>query len=113
MHEMSLVESLKITLEEQARIHDFKSVKTVWLEVGPFSNVEPESLLFCFDVVMKDSIAQGARLEIIRPPGQGWCMSCMTEVAVNDRTAPCPLCEGGPVIPQGGDALRIHELEVD
>lgn len=113
MHEMSLIESLRNTLEEQASIHNFKKVKTVWLEVGPFANVEPESLSFCFDVVMKGSIAAEARLEVITPPAVGWCLHCMTEVTLTERTAPCPLCQDGPVIAQGGDSLRIQELEVE
>ncbi|HYD32855.1 MAG TPA: hydrogenase maturation nickel metallochaperone HypA [Azospirillaceae bacterium] len=112
MHEMSLTESMREVIGDQARVHGFTRVKTVWLEVGPFSNVEVEALRFCWDVVMKDSPAEGAVLEIIRPEGRGLCLGCAAELTVTDRTEPCPKC-GGVVFAQGGDDLRIKELEVE
>ena len=77
MHEMSLCEGILRVIEDHATTQDFHKVKTVWLEVGVLAGVEVEALRFGFDVVMKDSIAEDARLEIIQVPGQAWCMSCM------------------------------------
>lgn len=112
MHEMSLTESMRDLIDAQARTHGFSRVKTVWLEIGPFANVEVEAIRFCWDVVMKGGVADGAALEIERPEGHGVCLGCMADVVVADRTDPCPTC-GGPVFAQGGDDLRIKELEVE
>ena len=60
MHEMSLAEGIRQIVEDAGRAQGFRKVKTVVLEIGQLSSVEPEALAFCFDVVMKDSIADGA-----------------------------------------------------
>ena len=86
--------------------------QAVWLEVGALAGVETEALRFGFDVVMKDSIAQDAKLEIIPVAGQAWCMACMKNVAIQQRYDSCPECGGHQLQVNGGEELRIKELEV-
>jgi hydrogenase nickel incorporation protein HypA/HybF len=69
MHEISLCESILDIINERAAQDRFSKVKRVRLEVGPFSSVEPEALRFGFDVVMRGSVAEGAKLEIGVLPG--------------------------------------------
>ncbi|MCR6631626.1 MAG: hydrogenase maturation nickel metallochaperone HypA [Magnetospirillum sp.] len=114
MHEMSLTEGVVRILEEQAAAYGFAKVKTVWLEIGEMSNVDPDSMLFCFDAIAKGSpVAAEARLEIVRVPGQGFCLSCGKQVAVANRFDPCPECGGFGLRITAGDEMRIKELEVE
>ena len=113
MHEMSLCEGVLRVIEEQAVMQNFHKVKTVWLEVGALAGVEVDALHFGFDVVMKDSIAAGAGLEIIDVPGQAWCAQCMKKVAIQQRFDACPDCGGYQLQINGGEELRIKELEVE
>ncbi len=113
MHEMSLCEGILRVLEEQAQAQQFKRVKTVWLEIGSLSSVEVEALRFGFDVVMKDSLAEGARLEIIDVPGQAWCMQCMKPVTIRQRYDACDDCGGHQLQVTAGEEMKIKELEVD
>lgn len=114
MHEMSLTEGVVRILEDQAATHGFSKVKTVWLEIGELSNVDPESMLFCFDAVAKGSpVAAEAKLEIVRVAGQGFCLSCGESVAVSNRFDPCPKCDGFGLRITAGEEMRIKELEVE
>ena len=76
MHEMSLAEGIVQLVEDAVRADGCVRVRAVWLEIGQLAAVEKESLRFCFDAVTRDTVAEGARLEIIETPGQGWCMKC-------------------------------------
>ncbi|HHO59375.1 MAG TPA: hydrogenase maturation nickel metallochaperone HypA, partial [Thiotrichales bacterium] len=76
MHEMSLCEGVLQVLETEARKQGFNKVKAVWLEIGELSSVEPDAMLFSFDVVTRSSLADGARLNIVNVPGTAWCMYC-------------------------------------
>ena len=113
MHEMSLAESVLQIIEDTARAEGYARVKTVWLEIGQLAMVEKESMRFCFDVVTRDSIAQGARLEIIETAGQGWCMECARTVAVTARYEACPHCGSVQIEVTGGEEMRVKELEVE
>ena len=113
MHEMALCESLIGVIEEQAGVHDYKRVKTVFLEVGMFSCVEPEALRFSFDLVARGTLAEGAALEIIETRPEAWCLACSQTVQIEKRFDPCPDCGSYQLQFSGGDDLRIKELEVD
>ena len=113
MHEMSLAEGVLQIIEDSAKSNAFTRVKTIWLEVGQLAGVETEALRFCFDAVTRDTLAQGAQLEIIETAGAGWCLSCNQAVAVTARYEPCPLCGGFPVEITGGTEMRVKELEVE
>ena len=112
MHEMSLCEGILQVLEDNAKEQGYSRVKTVWLEIGELSGVEIEAMRFGFDAVMRNSLADGAKLEIIRLPGQAWCMQCSKNVVVKQRFDECPDCGSYQLQVTGGDEMRIKELEV-
>jgi hydrogenase nickel incorporation protein HypA/HybF len=113
MHEMSICEGILQVLEQQAGPQGYRRVKTVWLEIGGLAGVEVDALRFGFDVVMKGSLAENARLEIIDIPAEAWCMQCSKAVPVKQRFDACPYCQGHQLQVTGGEQLRIKELEVD
>jgi len=113
MHEMSLTEGVVDILVEEGRRQKFSRVKTVWLEIGALSGVEPQAMEFCFDVVARGTVAEGAKLEIVRPPGEGYCLDCETKVALAERFGACPDCGQHHVQMTGGDEMRVKELEVE
>lgn len=113
MHEMSLADGVFQLIEDSAKANGFLRVKTVWLEVGELAGVEVEAMRFCFDSVVKGTLADGARLEIIITQGEGHCFGCGKTVPIRLRHDPCPLCGGYPVEPTGGLEMRVKELEVE
>jgi hydrogenase nickel incorporation protein HypA/HybF len=112
MHEMSLAEGVLQLIEDAARQQSFAKVTAVWLEIGQLAGVEVEAMRFCFDAVVRDSIAAGARLEIIATPGSGWCMHCAETVAIAELYDACPSCGQYQVQANGGMEMRVKELEV-
>ena len=113
MHEMSICEGILQVLELEAGRQGFQRVKGVWLEIAPLAGVEAEALRFCFDAVVRGTLAEHAQLAIIETPGQGVCLQCSQMVPVRQRYDPCPLCGGYGVRITRGEELRIKELEVE
>lgn len=113
MHEMSLAEGVLQVIEDSARSNGFTQVKTVWLEIGELSGADVEAMRFCFDAMVKGTLAEGARLEIVATEGQGHCLACGQTVHIQLRYDPCPLCGGYPVEPTGGLEMKVKELEVE
>ncbi len=113
MHEMSLAENMLQIIEESARTQNFQRVRTVVLEIGALSAVEPDAMRFCFDAVTRGSIAEGARLEILDRPGEGWCTECSKTVLLRERFGLCPECGGARVEITSGNEMRVKELEVE
>lgn len=113
MHEMSLAEGVLQIVEDAAREQGFLRVRTVVLEIGQLSSVEPEAMRFCFDAVACGTLAEGAQLEVVEVPGEGLCFSCGKTVPLAALYDPCPACGGYPVQATGGTGMRVRELEVE
>ncbi len=113
MHEMSLAEGVLQLVEETARREGAKRVKLVVLEIGRMSSVQPEALSFCFDVVTRNSVLEGAALEIVDVPGAGWCMQCAATVPMTELYGSCPTCGSYQVQPTGGTEMRVREIEIE
>jgi hydrogenase nickel incorporation protein HypA/HybF len=113
MHEMSLCESVLRILEQQAHVQHFTRVTKVHLEIGMLACVEAEAMRFGFSAVTQGTLAEGARLDIIRVSAEAWCLSCNRVVPVHVRFDTCPSCGHELLSPNGGDELRIKELEVE
>ncbi len=112
MHEMSLAESIVQIAEETARQNGAKRVSMVTLEVGQLAGVELEALRFCFDAASRSSLVEGARLEILQPPGQAWCMPCGEQVVVAALADSCPRCGSYQLQVNGGNELKVREIEI-
>jgi hydrogenase nickel incorporation protein HypA/HybF len=113
MHEMSLAEGILQIVEGAAAQQGFSRVTEVRLEIGALSGVEVEALSFCMDVVLKGSVAEGARVEMERIPGQGWCLGCGETVTINALYDECPLCGSYQVQATGGTEMRVKDLLVE
>jgi hydrogenase nickel incorporation protein HypA/HybF len=113
MHEMSLAESVLRIIEDEALAQRFRRVRSVTLEIGRLAAVEPEAMRFAFSAVMRDTVADGARLELLVIPGQGCCADCGAVMQMDDPLALCAQCGSGRVHVTGGDRMRVLELEVE
>ena len=113
MHEMTLAESVLDVIEDYASREGCLRVKTVRLEIGKLSSVEPEAMRFCFDAVAHGTLAEGAVLDIIELDGSAWCFDCKRQVPVEARTDPCVACGGFSLQVTEGTLMRVKEMEVE
>ena len=112
MHEMALAQSMLEIVEQAAREDGARRVAAVRIEIGALSHVEPDALRFCFDVVTRGSLANGARLDVEITPGAAWCMPCGMTVPLARVGESCPRCGSYQLAVSNGDAMRVIEIEV-
>ncbi len=112
MHEMALAQSVVEAIEAQAGRHAFNRVERIVLEVGALSCVDPHALEFGFEAVSRNTLAQGARLEIRTPPGRARCFGCDQDVEIARRGDGCPLCGSHQLVVTSGDEMKVKEMEV-
>lgn len=110
MHEISIAEGVLGIVEESARREGFRRVKEVRLEIGRLAAVQTEALRFCFEAVVRGSIAEGAALVIDETPGTAWCFGCAATVPVAARGDRCPRCGGAQLQVSGGTQMRVKDL---
>lgn len=112
MHELSLAGGILQLVEDAAAREAFTRVLQLRLEVGKLAAVEVHALRFALESLAPGTVLEGAEVVVDEPPGQAWCMGCSQMVEIAARGDPCPSCGGHWLTPQGGDALRVVDMQV-
>ena len=107
MHEVSIMAEAVRMAVETAQTSGAQRVTAVRLRVGTLSGAVPEALRFAWDVVCRDTIADGARLEMEIVPAACWCATCAAEFASEDFLGECPHCHN-----VSGELRHGRELDV-
>jgi len=113
MHEMSLAVNIVELVSGKARDAGARTITAIELEVGKLSGLMPEALAFCFAAAARDTLAEGARLEIREVDGGGRCLDCGHAFVLDSLLAQCPQCEGYAVEIVQGRELQVISLTVD
>ena len=117
MHELSLAGAIHETALRHA---DGRPIRSVQMRIGRLRQVVPDSLRFYFGVVSKETLSDGAELELELIDALLRCGACGGEwdpapapaEDEGDLLLPpmfrCPTCEAG-----GAQVLRGEEFEVE
>ena len=115
MHEFSMCQTIvKIVLDELKKYGTEPiQLKSVKLCIGKYHQLVPENLTFAYEVLTKDSPAEGSVLDIEVFPILIQCKSCNWKGEIAPHLYRCEICSSGDVEVIGGKELFIESLEVD
>ena len=112
MHEMSLALSIVELVAAEAKAAGAHQVNRIEVEVGSLAGVLVDSLRFCFEAAVRDTVAAGAELAIQEIAASGRCPACGVESSMANLLAPCPGC-GQYLVLEKGRELRVVSMTVD
>jgi hydrogenase nickel incorporation protein HypA/HybF len=111
MHELSIAGAVVDTALRHA---EDRRVLLVTLRVGQLRQVIPDSLAFYFEIVARDTPAEGARLEQVVVPARLRCGGCEDEWDMDGTPEfRCPRCGAGGVEVIAGNELEVDSIEVE
>jgi len=87
-------------------------VETVYIQVGKLSAVVPRSLSFCFDIAVKDTPLEGARLDIKEVPITLKCPKCKHTWTIDTPAFKCEKCLHTQIEIVSGRELDIISIEL-
>ncbi len=108
MHELGITQSVVDAVLDAV---DEPRISLLRMEIGRLSGVVPDSVRFCFDLVVEGTALEGALLEIVEPAGQARCRSCGAPFEVEHPIVLCR-CGSADVEVLSGRELRIKAVEV-
>ena len=113
MHEMSLAINIVDLAVSKAKSAGGQKINEIELAVGSLAGVMVDALSFCFDAVVKGTLADGARLKIVEKQGKGRCRKCETVFQIESFFDQCPNCDEYLVDVIQGKDLKILSITVD
>jgi hydrogenase nickel incorporation protein HypA/HybF len=110
VHELSISSAVVATAVRHAK---GRRVTAVQVRVGALRQVVPDSLSFYFGIVARETVCEGAALELELIAARLHCEDCETEWAADAPAFRCPACAGAAVSVVCGDELEVESIEVD
>lgn len=114
MHEVDMTKCLLLSMNDWKQQHApvVPTVKTVHLQVGDFTCVEPDQLIFTWDAAVKNSWLAGSELAINSVPLIGRCVICSNTYAPKQETGyRSPCCSHPMEEIVSGRELRIQSVD--
>ena len=113
MHELSVTESiLEIALRHGYQAKASK-INDLYLVIGQLSSILDDSVEFYWDLIAKDTIAEGARLHFRRLPTELECLDCKQTFQPRDGDFSCPNCGSTQIKILTGDEFYMEAIEVE
>ncbi len=113
MHELPVTQSILEIAVRNGSQANARRVTDIYLVIGELSSLIDESIQFYWDMIAKDTIAEGATLHFRRIEAELMCNDCGERFPHNREDVSCPGCGGRNVKVAAGDEFFMEAIEVD
>jgi len=112
MHELAIAQNILEIVEQSVPEQQAAAVRRVRIRVGRLSGVVPDSLDFCFRVILSETKMRQAGLAIEQVPTISRCKDCLHQFQFEDWAFTCPTCKSANLELISGKELEIVEIEL-
>jgi len=113
MHELPVSQNiLDISLKYANRENATKITK-IYIVIGQLSSFIDESIQFYWDIISKDSIAEGAKLVFTRVPAEFRCKICNSNFPFSETHFSCPNCENNQLEIVKGKEFFLDSIDIE
>jgi len=113
MHELGIANSVLEAVRTEMGRHPGTYPCKVGVRIGEMAAIDPESLRFCFEVIIQDTDLESLELGIEVCPRRHRCRVFGNDFIVRDYDSRCPQCASLETTCISGDELELAYLEVE
>lgn len=113
MHEMGIASALLDAIRAETLRFPEGHIYKVGVQIGELAGVDPDSMSFCFEALVRGTELEPLALEIEYCPRRYQCRCCRHSCASGREEVACPECGMTDLQFMGGDELELAYLEVE
>lgn len=113
MHELPIAQSVLDIALRYAEREAATRITTLHLLIGELSSIVDDTLQFYWDIISRDTIAEGAILNFQRVSMLLVCNDCHAEYEPARGTLNCAHCHSDNVRVVDGDAFRLESIDIE
>lgn len=113
MHEYGITLQIIKMAENAAKEQDANRITDISIVVGELSGFIGDSIKLYFDIISKDTLAEGAVLNIKYIPPMRHCISCEIDFKKTKPSFECPICGSIGVPTDIGKEFYLESIEVE
>jgi len=84
MHELSITQDILDIAIKTAKEQNALKIKKINLIIGQFTYYQPESIEFFMNIIAKDTIAEGVKIEVKSLPLEVECNDCHSRTIIKE-----------------------------
>jgi hydrogenase nickel incorporation protein HypA/HybF len=114
IHELAVTEAVLNIVLKYAAENQAARVVNIRLQAGGLRDLTEEWIQRYFDYLSKETIAEGAKIILVRLPVTLTCRTCLNSFNVDIRqdNVKCPACGSTDTELSGGNEFLIESIEV-
>lgn len=112
MHEVGVVRQVVRTVEDFAKENNITKVEEIVLDIGELSLIIPKYISDIYDITVKGTILEGAKLIMNVIPGMAECDECDEIFNVIEHEGYCPKCGSFEKAVLSGTDFTIKEIHI-
>jgi len=112
MHELGIAQNILDIVRQSVPEEQAPDVKWIRIRVGQLSGVIPDSLDFCFNILVGETNMRQAGLAIEQVPTASRCKQCGHQFQIEDTAFVCPACKSADLELISGRELQVVEIEL-
>ncbi|OPZ86791.1 MAG: Hydrogenase/urease nickel incorporation protein HypA [Firmicutes bacterium ADurb.Bin419] len=112
MHEYSITQQIVKIAEENAKKYGATRIERISLVVGELSGFIGDSIQMYFDILAKDTLAEGAQLDITYVKPQLKCTKCKYYFYRSRFSFECPKCGGMGAPTEIGKEFYVKDIDI-
>ncbi len=113
MHELTVTESILEIALRHANEAKATRITNLYLVIGQFASIVDDSVQFYWDIISKETIAEGATLHFKRLPATLHCRDCNQDYSPGSTGFSCPNCHSNHVQIVSGDEFYMEAIDVE
>ena len=90
-----------------------KRVTDLHIVIGDLASMVDESIQFYWDIIAKETIAEGATLHFRRVSAELQCNTCSEKYHPTDKELVCPTCGGVGAKIIAGEEFALESIDVE
>jgi len=113
MHELPVSQNILDISLKYANIESASKIIKINIVIGQLSSFIDESIKFYWDIISKDTIAEGAELIFTRIPAEFICQKCNTSFPLTGSHYFCPKCESTQLEIIKGKEFYLDSIDIE
>lgn len=113
MHELPVTESLLEISLKYAEEANATCIKDLYIVIGQLASIIDDSVQFYWDIISKNTIAEGATLHFKRIPTEFKCRDCNHLFSPSNNDFSCKLCGSTKIEIVRGREFFLEAIEIE
>jgi hydrogenase nickel incorporation protein HypA/HybF len=113
MHELPLTQEMFSLVIKYAKSNNAKKINSIKLKIGALSTIIPENVKFYFEILSKNTIAEGAELYFEKEKSKAYCINCNKDFKIENLDLICPKCRKENVFIKPDTGFIVKSITID